>query len=211
MEPNFAHNTQAEDAQPTALDAEALAMQEAAAAVAEALKQQDAPDAPEARVAELEAEVASLKDAMLRAVAETENLRRRTAREMDDARKYAVTGFARDLTGAIENMYRAIGSISPEARAQNEAMENLAQGLDMTLRDLQSSLERHGVKRLWPEGQMFDHHQHQAVAQIDSAEHPAGTILQVLQAGYIIHDRLLQPAMVCVARAASGHVVDTQA
>lgn len=188
---------------------EAAAMQEAAQAVADALKEQAAQEAAPTEDA-AQAEIASLKDQLLRSMAETENVRRRAQRDLEDGRKYAVQGFARDLSGVIENLYRAIGSITPEQRKASDVVENLAVGLDMTLQDMTSMLERHGMKRIWPEGQAFDHNHHQAVAQIDNNDHPAGTILQVLQAGYIIHDRLLQPAMVCVSRPSTGHV-DTQA
>jgi molecular chaperone GrpE len=178
--------------------------------------QQDAPSAPQMSETEaLTMVVADLKDQLLRAVAETENVRKRGQRELEESRKYAVTGFARDLTTVIENLYRAIHSIPAQARAENETLNNLGLGLDMTLNDLTATLERYGIKRLWPEGEAFDHNHHQAISQIDNNEHPAGTVLQVLQAGYKIHDRLLQPAMVCVARPTQASTptqhVDTQA
>ncbi len=218
MMDNAASLAQDTNAEENSAKQEALAMQKAAQDIADAFQadkeQNESPFVPEivapSQETVLQEEIVSLKDQLLRAVAETENVRRRGQRDLDEGRKYAVTGFARDLSSVIENLYRAIGSITPELRGSNEAIENLAQGLDMTLREMTSTLERHGVKRIWPQGEIFNHNHHQAVAQIDDNEHPAGTILQVLQAGYIIHDRLLQPAMVCVSRPSAGHV-DTQA
>ena len=227
MDAHAQHNADATNTTAPSPEHEAETMKKAAEAIAELYKNTDIlsddegicldePDAVQTETEAMGLVIADLKDQLLRAVAETENVRRRGQRDLEESRKYAVTGFARDLTAVIENLYRAIGSIPEQARAENETLNNLGLGLDMTLRDMTSTLERHGIKRLWPEGEAFNHNQHQAISQIDSDDHPAGTVLQVLQAGYSIHDRLLQPAMVCVARATQAgsstvQHVDTQA
>lgn len=161
---------------------------------------------------EKEKEIAAMKDQALRALAETENTRRRAEREVADMNKYAITGFARDLVNVLENLQRATDAISPDLRQSQPAVGNLATGVEMTLKELLSVFERHGIKRIDPLGQKFDHNYHQAVAQIESAEALPGTVVQVLAAGYSIHDRLLRPAMVGVATSASGaSTVDTKA
>ncbi|MBN8543744.1 MAG: nucleotide exchange factor GrpE [Alphaproteobacteria bacterium] len=148
---------------------------------------------------EKEKEVAALKDQSLRALAEVENIRRRAERDQADTAKYAVSKFAGDLVGVLENLQRAVDAISPELRKEQPAVGNLAIGVEMTLKELLGAFEKHGIKRLDPLGQKFDHNFHQAVTQVEDGKAEAGTILQVLQAGYIIHDRLLRPAMVVVA------------
>ena len=166
----------------------------------------------QALLEEKEKELAATKDQALRALAEVENTRRRTERELADMSKYAVTGFARDLVAVLENLQRALDSIPPELEEANPAVANLATGVGMTLKELLSVFARQGIKRIDPMGEKFDHNFHQAVAQIDVADAEPGTVVQVLQAGYIIHDRLLRPAMVAVASAsASAGQVNTQA
>ncbi len=157
-------------------------------------------------------ELAVLKDQSLRALAEAENTRRRSERELADMSKYAVTGFARDLVSVLENLQRALDSIPEAMIAEQPAVQNLYTGVEMTLKELISVFSRQGIQRIDPMGEKFDHNLHQAVAQIESADAPAGTVVQVLQAGYIIHDRLLRPAMVGVAAATSAEKkVDTSA
>ncbi len=146
-----------------------------------------------------EAEIAALKDQALRALAETENTRRRAERELADMSKYAVTGFARDLVSVLENLQRAVDSIPAEMKEAQPAVANLAIGVEMTLKELLGVFNRQGIERIDPMGQKFDHNLHQAIAQIDKPDAEAGTVVQVLQAGYKIHDRLLRPAMVGVA------------
>lgn len=172
----------------------------------------DAPAAAElspetalaARIEQLEAEQAKLKDQLLRSVADGENMRKRFLREQEDTAKYAVTGFARDLVSVVENLQRASGSISEEARAENEALKTLGEGVDMTLRELLGVFERQGIRRIDPVGEKFDHNFHQAVVQVETSDKEPGTVVQVLQAGYVLHDRLLRPAMVGVAKAPSA-------
>lgn len=166
--------------------------------------------AMQALLEEKEKEIAALKDQALRAMAETENTRRRSERELADMSKYAVTGFARDLVNVLENLQRAVDSIPAELKESQPAVGNLATGVDMTLRELLNVFERQGIRRVDPMGQKFDHNLHQAVAQIETPDAPAGTVVQVLQAGYTIHDRLLRPAMVGVAAGAPKQL-DTQA
>ena len=161
---------------------------------------------------EKEKELAAMKDQVLRALAETENTRRRSERELADMSKYAVTNFAKDLVNVLENLQRATDAIPAELRANQPAVASLATGVEMTLKELLTTFERYGIVRIDPLGQKFDHNYHQAVAQIDSPDAAPGTVIQVLQAGYSIHDRLLRPAMVAVATGSTGAAsVDTKA
>ncbi len=151
------------------------------------------------------AEVAELKDRVLRTLAEMENLRRRTQREVEEARKFAVTGFARDLLEVGDNLGRALASVPPEAREGSEFMKNLVLGVEMTQRSLLSAFEKHQVRRVEPQrGERFDHNLHQAMFEVPSAELAPGTVAEVVQAGYVIADRLLRPALVGVAKAVAG-------
>jgi molecular chaperone GrpE len=162
-----------------------------------------APSTAEADpVAALEAERNDLKDKLLRTLAEMENLRRRAEREVADARVYAVTKFARDMLNVADNVRRALESVPPEARESAEGpFKALIEGIDVTERDLLNTLERHGVKRLDPQGQKFDPHLHQAMFEVPNPEVPNGTVAQVVQPGYVIGDRVLRPALVTVAKA----------
>jgi molecular chaperone GrpE len=160
----------------------------------------------QAVIEEKDAEIAALKDQALRALAETENTRRRAERELGDMSKYAVTGFARDLVSVLENLQRAIDSVPAELKASQPAVANLVVGIEMTLNELLGVFNRQGIERIDPMGQKFDHNFHQAIAQIDTPDAEAGTVVQVLQAGYKIHDRLLRPAMVGVAAGTAKQV-----
>jgi molecular chaperone GrpE len=162
----------------------------------------EAASAPEADpIAVLEADKADLKDKLLRLMADMENLRRRTEREVADARTYAVANFARDMLNVADNIRRAIESVPEEAsRTAEGAFKGLIDGIDLTERDLLKNLERHGVKRLNPEGQKFDPNLHQAMFEIPNAEVPNGTVLQVVQSGYVIGERVLRPALVGVSK-----------
>ncbi|MGA8548687.1 MAG: nucleotide exchange factor GrpE [Stellaceae bacterium] len=154
---------------------------------------------PQARVAALEAELAEHKDRLLRALAEAENTRRRTQRERDDAAKYAISGFAKDLLSAADNLRRALDSL-PEAEIDDARTRSLLAGVAATERELLSVFERHGIRRIDPRGEPFDHNLHQAIFEAERADRPPGTIVEVLQPGYVLHDRLLRPAMVGVAK-----------
>jgi molecular chaperone GrpE len=152
-------------------------------------------------VAVLEAEKTDLKDKLLRTLADMENLRRRTEREVADARSYAVTNFARDMLNVADNVRRAIESVSQEAREGAEgAFKGLLEGIDLTERDLLKTLERHGVKKLDPQNQKFDPNLHQAMFEVPNPDVPNGTVVQVVQPGYVIGERVLRPAMVGVAK-----------
>ncbi len=167
----------------------------------------------EARIAELEAEVARLKDQALRALAEAENTRRRAQREIEDNNKYAISNFARELLPFADNLRRALDQLTPEQRA-DEKFGQFVTGIELIEREFLQTLDRQQVKRVDPLGQPFDHNLHQAVAQVEAADKPAGTVIQVLQSGYTLHGRLLRPAMVVVSKAApapSGSTVDTTA
>ena len=154
---------------------------------------------PEARVAVLEAELAEHKDRLLRALAEAENTRRRAQRERDDATKYAISGFAKELLSAADNLRRALDSL-PEAEVGDERTRSLLAGVAATERELLSVFERHGIRRIDPMGERFDHNLHQAIFEVEHGDRPPGTIVEVLQPGYLLHDRLLRPAMVGVAK-----------
>lgn len=148
-----------------------------------------------------EAEIAQLKDQLLRALAELDNLRKRAERERLDTAKYAISGFARDLLAVADNLRRALDSVPDEALKDDAALQALAEGVDLTERELMATFERHGIEKITPEpGDKFNPHQHQAMFEVEDPEKPAGTIVQVLQSGYRIHDRLLRAAMVGVSK-----------
>ncbi|HVM79326.1 MAG TPA: nucleotide exchange factor GrpE [Stellaceae bacterium] len=170
-----------------------------AAEAAEAQQGAEAPPSLETQIAQAEAEAADLKDRLLRALAEVENVRRRAERERDDARKYAVANFAKDLLDAADNLRRAIEHM-PEAQAKDELTRNLLAGVAATERTLLAAFERHGIRRIDPKGERFDHNFHQAIFEAENTGKPAGTVVEVLQPGYVLHDRLLRPAMVGVAK-----------
>ena len=174
--------------------------QQPASDTPEAARPETPAPASEERVAALEAEVADLKDQMLRALAETENVRRRAARERDDATKFAVTGFAREMLAVADNLRRALEAVAPEAIANDEALKALVTGVELTERQLFAAFEKHGVKRIDALGQKFDSNLHQAMFEVPGTGQPAGTVVQVLQPGYLLNERLLRPAMVGVAK-----------
>ncbi len=163
--------------------------------------------------AALQEENKQLKDQLLRAIAEMENVRKRAERDVQDARKYSITGFARDLVNVLENLQLALLNIPAEDRKNDEKLATLAEGVEMTANELLRVFQNQNITRLNPVGEKFDHNFHQAVAQVDDPSKEPGTIVQVLQAGYVIHDRLLRPAMVTVASSGgSGSAsVNTQA
>lgn len=142
-----------------------------------------------------------LKDRALRIAADMENLRRRTVRDVQEARAYSVANFARDMLGVSDNLRRALDAIPAEAKAGGDAgFKALIEGVEMTERDMHVALERHGVKKLNPEGEKFDPHFHQAMFEVPNPDVPANTVVQVVQQGYSIGDRVLRPAMVGVAK-----------
>jgi molecular chaperone GrpE len=162
---------------------------------------------PEARVAAVEAELADTRDHLLRALADTENVRRRYQRERDDAQKYAISAFAKDLLSAVDNLRRALDAM-PEAEIVDPRTRSLLDGVAVTERELLAAFERHGLKRIDPKGERFDHNFHQAIFEAERRGTPAGTVIEVLQPGYVLHDRLLRPAMVGVAKGGPKPVDD---
>ncbi len=161
-----------------------------------------AEESPEAAAAPPtpEEQITDLKDKLLRALAENENVRRRAERQQSEASQYAITGFARDVLSIADNLHRALEAV-PESARDNAEGESFVSGIEMTERELLSSLERHGIRKIVPEGEKFDHNLHQAVFEVEDTDAPPGTVVQVVQPGYVIKDRLLRPAMVGVAKA----------
>jgi molecular chaperone GrpE len=151
--------------------------------------------------AALEAQLGELRDKYLRAVAEAENMRKRAERDVADARAYGITSFAREVLGVADNLARALGSLDPKARETAEGtLKAVLDGVELTRRDLQKVLERHGVRPLDPLGEKFDPNFHQAMYEMPAPEAPPGTVVQVIQPGYAIGDRVLRPALVAVAK-----------
>jgi molecular chaperone GrpE len=169
------------------------------AAAAAELPDEGIPAGADDRLAAIEAELAETKDRLLRALAETENVRRRLQRERDDAQRYAADAFAKDLLSPVDNLRRALDAM-PEAETTDPRARSLRDGVAATERELLGAFERHGLKRIDPKGERFDHNFHQAVFEAERPDVPAGTVVEVLQPGYVLHDRLLRPAMVGVAR-----------
>jgi len=162
--------------------------------------QAEAPAEPDP-IEVLKAENADLKDKFLRLAAEMDNLRRRTEREVKDAKTYSAAAFARDMLSVSDNLRRALDAIPAETRAAGEAgLMALVEGVEMTERAMLSALERHGVKKIEPAGQKFDPHFHQAMFEVRNADLPNNTVIQVVQDGYVIGDRVLRPAMVGVSK-----------
>lgn len=164
-----------------------------------------------ARVAQLEAEVASLKDQMLRTLAETENVRRRAEREREDTAKYAVAKFAKELLAVADNLRRAVEAVGDDVRAENQAVGNLLTGVEATERQLLAAFDRAGIAKVEAMGAPADPNFHQIMMEIENTGKPAGTVVQVLQAGYTIHGRLLREAIVGVAKGDVGGHVNTSA
>ena len=153
------------------------------------------------------AERDALKDQLLRALADTENMRRRSEREAETARKYGHTQFARDLVGAIDNLARALASAPEDKSSLDESVQSLLTGIELSWTEIQSAIEKHGVRQINPLGEKFDYNFHQAMFEVPTNDQPPGMVLKVVQHGYALHDRLLRPAMVGVTKAADN--VDT--
>jgi len=179
----------------------------------------ETPATSEDALAAARAEAAQYKDQLLRAMAETENTRRRAARDRDDAQKYGITNFAREVLAVADNLRRALEAIPADTLQSDEALKTLYDGVAATERQLEAALGKQQIQRVWPEGERFDSNFHQAMFEVPDSGKPAGTVVQVLQAGYKIHDRLLRPALVGVAKGGStaandagpGGTVDTTA
>ncbi|WP_074797216.1 nucleotide exchange factor GrpE [Devosia psychrophila] len=154
----------------------------------------------------LRIENADLKDRVLRSHAEMENLRKRTERDVNDTRSYAIAGFARDMLSATDALSRALMVLPAEARTSGAATtESLIEGIELAEREMQRLLAKHGVKPIEAEGQKFDPHKHQAMFEVPDPSKPEGTVVQVVQTGFAIGDRVLRPAMVGVAKGGPSH------
>ena len=160
------------------------------------------PDDPEPGSVELlQKEVAEARDRTLRTLAEMENLRKRTAKEVADSKLYGITGFARDVLDIADNLQRALDAVPAEARAAADpGLTALIEGVELTERSLLSALEKHGVKKIDPVGEKFDPNFHQAMYEVPDASVISGTVVQVVQAGYTIGERILRPALVGVSK-----------
>jgi molecular chaperone GrpE len=160
------------------------------------------PDDPEEGSAEaLAKEAAEARDKMLRTLAEMENLRKRTAREVADARTYGISGFARDVLDIADNLQRALDAVPADTKASADpGLKALIEGVELTERSLLNALEKNGVKKFDPSGGRFDPNFQQAMYEVPDPSVPAGTVVQVVQAGYMIGDRVLRPALVAVSK-----------
>lgn len=158
-----------------------------------------APVSEQDRVAELEAQLAEAKSAVMYAQAETQNVRRRAEKEAQDAKAYAATGFARDVLSVADNLSRALAAIPAELK-DDEKFKGLVTGLEATGRELESVFGRHGISKIVALGEALDPNRHQAMMEMPSADAEPGTIVQEIQSGYMIRDRLLRPALVGVAK-----------
>lgn len=163
-----------------------------------------------------QAEIAELKDRLLRTAAEGENLRKRLEREKEDAAKYAAGKFAKDILTVADNLRRALET-APKDAVENDPVHGLIAGVEATERELIGVFERHGIQRIDPKGQRFDPNLHQAMFEIEDPTQPSGTVIQVVAAGYVQHGRLLRAAMVGVSKGGPqpeiqpGNTVNTQA
>ena len=161
----------------------------------------DASEQPAQQSTALEREHTETKDRLLRALAEMENLRKRTEREVADSRLYSVTSFARDLLVVADNMRRALDTVTPELRESAESsVKSLIEGVELTERELLKALEKNGVRQFTPQGEKFDPNVHQAMFEIPDATVPVGSVVQVVQPGYMLGDRVLRPALVGVSK-----------
>ena len=164
---------------------------------------------------EAEGGEAALKDQLLRALADAENARRRARKDVEDARAYAISRFAQDLLGVGDNLSRALESIPAERRESDDAVKAIADGIEMTAREFEAVMGRHGITRIDPLGEKFDYNLHQALFETAETDQPDGTVVQVLQTGYRIGERLLREAMVGLAKGgaapADGGVAEAEA
>jgi len=158
------------------------------------------PEVMEAAIRALQAENEELKDKLLRAVAEQENVRRRLEREKAEAVQFASTNFARDLLPVVDNFGRAMAAVPAGASEADETFKNLLVGVELVEREMLNAFERHGIRRFDPTGERFDPHRHQAIFEVEDPSQPSGMVVQVIQTGYMIGERVLRPAMVGVSK-----------
>jgi len=160
--------------------------------------EEGAGEAPEER--DYEAEIVELNDRLLRSMAETENVRRRGQRDREETAKFAISGFARDVLSVADNLRRALEAV-PEDAGENEALSSLVGGIELTERELAAMFQRHGVEKIDPAGEKFDHNLHEAMFEIPTADAAPGTVVQVVETGYVLNGRLLRAARVGIAKA----------
>lgn len=179
-----------------------------------------AAETSDAEKTALENEINILKDQLIRALAETENVRKRAQREREDASRFAVTGFAKDLVNVADNLRRALEAIPAETLSQNPQIKNLTDGIEATERELLRTFEKNGIQRVNPLDQPFDPNFHEVMFEAPIPDKPNGTVIQVIETGYTISGRLLRPARVGVSKSdnapppsqkPSGYTIDTQA
>ena len=144
--------------------------------------------------------IEDLNDKVLRTAAELQNVKRRAAQDIQKARDYSIEGFARDMLAVMDNMHRAAESISIEEAEENEKLKSILDGIDITKKEMENVFERNKIKCINPIGEKFDHNYHQAMSQIEDSEKESGTIITVMQTGYLIKDRLIRPALVVVVK-----------
>lgn len=169
----------------------------------EAVKAATAPEEPAIDPIEMKnAEIAQLKDQLMRSMAEVENTRRRSRQQIEDASKYAVSNFAKDMINVLDNLYRASENIPEEQLAESAVLKQINDGVEMIKNELITVCEKHGINRIYPLDESFNPEFHQAVAHVPSPDKTPNTVIDVVQAGYTLKDRLLRPAMVAVAKEA---------
>ena len=215
-EPAAAPLPDLEELEELVLDAEQTAAgeagldHEAAAETADATGPRVEPDTRDEEIARLREENAAMKDRALRALAEAENIRRRAQKEKEDTAKFAVSSFARDVLTVADNLARSVEAV-PADRADDPVFANMRDGLSAVDRELHGMFERHGIVRVDPMGQKFDPNYHQAMFEVPTTDQVPGTVVQVMQAGYVLNGRLLRPAMVGVAKGEPPQKIDTEA
>jgi molecular chaperone GrpE len=166
----------------------------------ESLASTDMPEAPAQEANPLEAEVADLKDKLLRTLAENENIRKRAEKERNDTAKFAVGNFAKQLLSVADNLRRALDAIPEETRQENDGLNNIFVGVEATERELLRAFDAVGIKQIDALDQPFNPNFHEVMMEMEAPDKPSGTVVQVLETGYMIHDRLLRPARVCVSK-----------
>ena len=159
------------------------------------------PDEPENREEELELKISELKDQLLRAVADSENIRKRSEREKEQTRKFGIANFAKDLLSIADNLGRALDAAPKNEDIKDDAIKNFVIGIQMTEQELQKAFDNNNIRKIDPIGEKFDYNFHQAMFEVEETDKEPGVVVQVLQPGYAIDDRILRPAMVGVSKA----------
>ncbi|MBL6851605.1 MAG: nucleotide exchange factor GrpE [Alphaproteobacteria bacterium] len=161
---------------------------------------EDIQDHKDEIVLELEQKVDDLKDQLMRSLADGENLRKRTQKDVEHAKKYSHISFIKELVSSVDNLQRALQSIPEDTSSLPEPIKNLIVGLEIVEKEVISTLEKHNVKQINPLGEKFDYNFHQAMFEVVTNESDPGTVVEVSQKGYLLHDRLVRPAMVGIAK-----------